>query len=98
MHGGNCDGRRVDMQIRCKQLVDRGEYGDCIAGFCFGSACAVRFHCGNQNDTLTGSLKFAVDTKMIAAECAGADDGNPYIAFACDCYAPLPSTAFRQRV
>jgi hypothetical protein len=34
---------------------------------------------------MAGRFKFAVDTKMVAAEGAGADDGNTYIAFACDC-------------
>jgi len=98
MHGGDCDGRRIEVEIRREQLVNRLEYGDSEGRFRLGGACPVRFHCSNQSDALSGGLKFAVDTKMVAAECAGADNGNPNIAFACDCYAPLPSTAFRQRV
>ena len=63
-----------------------------------GSARAVGLDRGDQSYAPAGRLKFTVDTKMVAAKCAGADDGNAYIALACDCYAPLPSTAFRQRV
>ena len=97
MHGGNGNRRRVEAEIRREQFFNRGEYGDGVVGFRVGGACAVRLDCSDQSNALAGGLKFAVDTKVVAAKCAGADDGNAYIAFACDCYAPLPSTAFRQR-
>ena len=42
----------------------------------FGGACGVRLDSRDQSNALAGGLKFAVDTKMIAAECAGADNGN----------------------
>ncbi len=89
MYGGNCNRRRVEVEIRREQLVNRGEYGDSEGRFRFGSACIVWFHCCNQGDALASGLKFAVNAKMIAAECAGADDGNPNIAFACDFATPL---------
>jgi hypothetical protein len=34
---------------------------------------------------------------MVAAKCARSGNGNTQLGFACDLYAPLPSTAFRQR-
>jgi hypothetical protein len=89
MHSGNGNRRRIQVQIRRKQFLYRGEDGDCVGRFRFGSARVVWFHCCNQSDALAGGLKFAVDTKMIAAECAGADDGNPNIAFDCDLLRPF---------
>jgi hypothetical protein len=88
----------VNVKVGRKQLIDgcedrNGEFGSRIRG-----AGGFRLNPGDQSDSLAGSFEFAIDTKVIAAECAGAYNGNAEIAFAGYCYAPLPSTAFKQRV
>jgi hypothetical protein len=65
---------------------------------CFSGARGIWFNHSGENDSLPSQLKIAIDTKMIATESSGTDYGNTTIAFNGYRYAPLPSTAFRQRV
>lgn len=88
----------VELEIGGEQFFDGGEDRDCIFGFGFRGAGRIGFDGRNESGALIGRFEFAVDTKMIASERPGSNYGNATIAFACDCYAPLPSTARRQRV
>ena len=95
---GDGYGCRMDAEVGCEHLVDGRKDRDGEAGLDVCGARRIWFDSGNKLDCLAGSFQFAIDTKVIAAECSGSHHGNAEIAFADYCYAPLPSTAFRQRV
>ena len=88
VHGGYSNARCLYAKIGPPQLLNRIEDRDGKPRGSFSSARRVWLDGSNKSHTRAGSLKFAIDTKMIPAERTGADNGNAQIAFACDCYAP----------
>jgi hypothetical protein len=80
------------------EFLDGGEDRDGVFRFGFGGTCRIGFDRRHERDSLAVCFEIAIDTKMVAAECARTDYGNTANALVCDCYAPLPSTARRQRV
>jgi hypothetical protein len=62
------------------------------------SAHLIRFHCTGQDNSQPRRLKFAIDTKVVAAKRTRSSNGNAQYGFGGYLYAPLPSTAFRQRL
>ena len=97
MDGGDRNRCGMDAEVGRKHLVDGRKDRDGEAGLDVCGARRIWFDSGNKLDCLAGSFQFAIDTKVIAAECSGSHHGNAEIAFADYCYAPLPSTALRQR-
>lgn len=83
--------------IGCQQFLDGSKDRDRVFGFSLSGAGRVRLNGRDQRNALTSQFQFAIDAEMIAAKCAGSNDGDATIAFAWDCYAPLPSTARKQR-
>ena len=73
MHCGNCDRGGIKMEIRCEQFIDRGEDGQGEFLGRIGGTRGIRFHSSDKGNAFTRRFKFAVDTEMIAAECAGPD-------------------------
>jgi hypothetical protein len=98
MDSGNGNGSGVEMKISREKFVERGEDGNDKSRLRFSGTGRIGLNGRNQGDSLTGGFKLAIDAKVIAAKCAGAHHCRANLAVALDCYAPLPSTAFRQRV
>jgi len=97
MHCGNGHSCSIEIDIGGEQFFDRSKDRDRVFGLGFCSTRGVRLYRSDQQNTFARALKFTVDTEMIPAESAGSNYGNATIALASDCYAPLPSTARRQR-
>lgn len=97
MQRGNGYCCSVELEVCCEQFFDRSEDRNRVFGFGFYGSRGIRLYRSGQRNTFAGSLKFAIDTEMITAEGTGSNYGNATIALASDCYAPLPSTARRQR-
>jgi hypothetical protein len=95
MDCGDGDGGCVEMQICAEQFFDGIEDGDRKFRSCLRGARAVGLDSGDKGHTLAGSLQIAVDTKMIAAECAGANNGYAQLAFACDGLCPFAFDGFK---
>ncbi len=74
MDGGNADAGGLQLQMRCEQGFGGVEGRD---GVGFGGAAAdvgVGVDDGRELNGSAGGFEFAVDTEMIAAEGAGAND------------------------
>ena len=98
MNRGHRNRGSFDIQIRRKDFIDGSEDRNGKTGPGIGGARSVRFDSGNESNAFARILKLTIDTEVVAAERAGSNNGNADIALSCYRYAPLPSTAFRQRV
>jgi hypothetical protein len=98
MHGGDGDAGRVKMKIGGEQRFRRGEDGDGVLRGNFSGASGVRLKRGDECDRLTGRLKLAIDTKVVAPEGTRAGYGDSRDGTAGYLPASFPSTALRQRV
>lgn len=76
MHGGNGNGSGANLQISRKQFIDRSEDRDAVFLFSLGGTNRIRLDGGDESDAFAGRFQFAIDTKVIAAEGAGSDDGS----------------------
>ena len=98
MDRGNSDAGCVEMKIGGQQLVHGGKNRDRVFGLGIRSAVRVGLNGCCQSHAQAGGFQFAVDAEMVAAKCAGSDNGNAHNRFAGYFFAPLPSTASRQRL
>ncbi len=90
----------IQPKIGAEQLVDRGEDRNGVSGSGVGRPSGVRLDGRYQRNTVVGGFQFPVDTKVVAAKCAGADDSDTNVCrrgYRAASAAALPSTAFRQR-
>jgi hypothetical protein len=96
--GGNGDGGGVDLEIGGEQGVDSGK--DRYAVLLRGFSCAggIRLDGGDEGDTVSGGFQLTVDAEVVAAEGSGTGNGDTQDWVAGYAPAPLPSTAFRQRL
>ena len=93
---GNAD--RVEAQVFGQQLFYRRKDRDAAFGSSLLGTASVWFDGSDKRDSEPSRLEFAIDTKMIATEGAGSSYRNTQDWLARRFYAPLPSTALRQRV
>jgi hypothetical protein len=63
-----------------------------------GGAVRVRLDGCRQSNAVAGGFQFAVDAEMVAAKGAGSGNGDAQDGLTGYCFAPLPSTASRQRL
>jgi len=102
MDGGNGDGGGVETEVRGEQRGRVWKNGDGVSGSGVGGAGGVGLDGGDQGDSVIGDLQLTVDAKVVAAEGAGAGNGDTEDGLACYFAAPaagsLPSTALRQRL
>ena len=75
IHRGDGYRRGVKMQIGSEQFIDgskdgNGEFRGSIVG-----ARRIRFNRGDESNAFSSRFEFPIDTKMIATECAGANNG-----------------------
>lgn len=98
LQGGDRNCGCIEVEIGGEQFFDGGEDGYGVFAFGFGGTSRIGLNRSDQCDPVAAGFEIAIDAKMIPAESAGSDYGNTTNAIAVDCYAPLPSTARRQRV
>ena len=75
VHGGNRDGGGVHVR-GIEQLADRAKSARAELRSQGLGAGGVGVHDGGQFDRLAALVQFVVDARVVAAECAGADDGD----------------------
>jgi hypothetical protein len=75
VHCGHRHGSGIDMQIRGEHFINGSEDRNGKFGRGIGRSGAIRFNSGDQGHAFPGRFKFAIDTKVIAAECSGTDNG-----------------------
>ena len=101
MNRGNGNRRRIQLQVRSQQLVHCGKYRNPVLGCGLGCAGLIGLDGRHQADARTRRLQFTVHAQMIAPKGPGAGHSNPQHALAgyfAAPAAPLPSTAWRQRL
>ena len=77
VHCGNGNRSRVEIKIGSQQFFNGSENRDAEFLFCLGRVRGIRIDRRDKGNSLTGRFQFAIDTKVIAAEGAAADHGNP---------------------
>ena len=95
MNRRNRDRSRVQVKIRSQQFFNRTEYRNRILCRCLGRPCTIRLNGYDKGYALARRLQFAIDTKMIAAERAGAHNRYAQLAFACDLLGPFALNRFQ---
>jgi hypothetical protein len=76
MDGRHGHAGRIEIEIGGEEFFDRGKDRDLVLRGCFPGASRIGLDGGNKRDTFTGRFQFAIDTEMVAAECARSGDGN----------------------
>ena len=98
LHCGDSHTGSVEPQTGCEKLLHRGENRNSVLGSGLCSTRLVRLHSRHQLNAESRRFEFTIDTKMIAAKCTRSGNRNTQFGLACYLYAPLPSTAIRQRL
>jgi hypothetical protein len=86
------------VQVFGHQFFYRRKDRDTVFGSSILGAARIWFDRGNKSDSEPTRFEFAIDTEMIATKGAGSSYRNTQDGLAGRFYAPLPSTALRQRV
>jgi hypothetical protein len=78
LHGGHGHAGGMNVKFRGEQFFGSCKDGNGELRGCFLRTDRVGLDGGNESDAEAGSLKLAQNAQMIAAECAGAGDGNTH--------------------
>jgi len=98
MNGGNGDRGCVELEIGGEQRFDGGKNGDAVFLRGFSGMGRIRLDGCDESDTVSGGFQLTVDAEVVAAEGSGSGNGDTQDGVAGYAPAPLPSTAFRQRL
>ena len=98
LHRGNCNRGCTQACVGVQHLLHAGKDRNPVLRLDRRRAPRIRLHAGGQLHAGARLLQLAINAQMVAPERSGAHYGHTQPGFACDVlYAPLPSTARRQR-